>query len=58
MRRRIVTTLVLFGCGFVCALQIATMYPNTQYDAAWWKVGLFTLVALSWGLVEKDSDGK
>ena len=55
MCRRIATALMLFGCGFVCALQLATLYPNAQYDAAWWKVGLSILVAISWELGRKDT---
>ena len=40
---------IFFG-GFVCALNLATMYPNPAYDANWLKVFVSVFLAVIFGI--------
>ena len=37
---------LIFICGLVAGLNLATMYPSETYDAGWWKVAFTVLIAV------------
>ena len=41
------TWLIIFGMGIVVGIQLASMYANLDYDAAWWKVAVAALIAVA-----------
>jgi len=58
MIKYIVCMIVVFGTGFVVAMQLATMYPNPSYAASWGKVAFALILfvffsGLGWGTKTK-----
>ncbi len=54
---RVVAFLMTFCGGIVVALNLAYLLePRTDYDAAWWKVGLALVIAISGQCLLLDED--
>ncbi len=52
--KTIVGLSLVFLSGFVCALNLITMYgSNTSYPASWWKIVVTIIIAVFGGFISK-----
>lgn len=49
---------LIFMGGFVCALNISTMYPNETYAASWLNVCIACGLSIAFGIAESKGRSK